>query len=445
MNREDAEKLVGGYATGTLTPEEQQALFAAALEDQALFDNLAREQALHDLLRDPAARANLLAALDAPRPRPWRWLLRPAVLTGVVAALALLTLYVVRENRPAARPAAIETAQVRQLPPPPAPPAPRPEENQVKQRQAANAASGAAVTASPAVPLAEPKETAVKLENAPAGATVPVEKRAEALKDAAAAPAPVAAVPPEAPAGAGSGTKKTADMVAIDGSLRKAKAPGGVGAGFAPGELPAFSITRDERSAAVSAQALFYGAAPPVQTVKTTAERGGAGGAGPRQQQAPQQAYQALAANQVAAKTLAQYLGVKWSVLRMQPDGGFTATDANDLHAGDTVKLRFETNETGYLRIAERQPGNVIRKVSDQQVERQQPFETAPVRLEGSGSREFAVFFSRQPQAVSDRLDTIPLRADLESAADTKERANYVVGRADSPQPVSFTITLSYR
>ena len=64
MSREEIHKLLGGYATGTLTPEEQEALFAAALEDQELFDALAKEQPLHDLLRDPAARAQLLAALE---------------------------------------------------------------------------------------------------------------------------------------------------------------------------------------------------------------------------------------------------------------------------------------------------------------------------------------------------------------------------------------------
>ena len=56
MSPEDIKKLLGGYATGTLTAEEQQALFAAALEDQELFDALAREQALRDLLSDPASR-----------------------------------------------------------------------------------------------------------------------------------------------------------------------------------------------------------------------------------------------------------------------------------------------------------------------------------------------------------------------------------------------------
>jgi len=44
MSRDEVQKLLGGYATGTLTPEEQQALFAAALEDQELFDALAHEQ-----------------------------------------------------------------------------------------------------------------------------------------------------------------------------------------------------------------------------------------------------------------------------------------------------------------------------------------------------------------------------------------------------------------
>jgi hypothetical protein len=64
MKREDIRKLLGGYATGTLTAEERQALFEAALDDQELFDALTKEQPLRDLLEDPAARARLLAALD---------------------------------------------------------------------------------------------------------------------------------------------------------------------------------------------------------------------------------------------------------------------------------------------------------------------------------------------------------------------------------------------
>jgi hypothetical protein len=99
MSPEDVKKLLGGYATGTLTPEEQQALFAAALEDQDLFDALAREQSLRDLLRDPAARAELLSALDSPAGRPggfWQWLRRPAVAglaTAGVVAIAVVAVW----------------------------------------------------------------------------------------------------------------------------------------------------------------------------------------------------------------------------------------------------------------------------------------------------------------------------------------------------------------
>ena len=93
MSREQVRKLLGGYATGALTPEERQALFEAALEDQPLFDALARDQSLRDLLRDPAARARLLAALgEAPatwRQRAAKWMWGHAV--GLAAAACFVT------------------------------------------------------------------------------------------------------------------------------------------------------------------------------------------------------------------------------------------------------------------------------------------------------------------------------------------------------------------
>ena len=87
MTRSEAEKLLGGHATGTLTEEERRNLFVAALGDQALFDALMDEEALRELLADRAMRALLLAALApaaAPKVVPfWRR-------TGVLGAAASL-------------------------------------------------------------------------------------------------------------------------------------------------------------------------------------------------------------------------------------------------------------------------------------------------------------------------------------------------------------------
>jgi hypothetical protein len=107
MKRDDIQKLLGGYATGTLTPEEQQALFEAALDDQELFDALAREQALRDLLRDPAAKAHLLAALDRRPPRwyerlGWSW--RPVAAAVAMAGVGTIAVVMVRQSVRAPQP-----------------------------------------------------------------------------------------------------------------------------------------------------------------------------------------------------------------------------------------------------------------------------------------------------------------------------------------------------
>jgi hypothetical protein len=63
----DVRGLLGGYAAGTLTPEERKELFEAALHDSELFEALHDEEALRELLSDPAARAQLLQATESAR------------------------------------------------------------------------------------------------------------------------------------------------------------------------------------------------------------------------------------------------------------------------------------------------------------------------------------------------------------------------------------------
>jgi hypothetical protein len=105
MTRDDLLKLLGGYATGTLTVEERDLLFAAALEDQELFDALADEQALKEMLDDPECRARLIAATEAeglhvvPMPakkaRP-RWVVPLSIAASVMVIASVTAIYLQR-------------------------------------------------------------------------------------------------------------------------------------------------------------------------------------------------------------------------------------------------------------------------------------------------------------------------------------------------------------
>jgi hypothetical protein len=87
----EAERLLGGYATGTLTEAERQLLLAAALEHQDIFDALMGEDALKELLADPEAKARLLAALAPAAPKVTPFWRRPGLL-GAAASLMVATL-----------------------------------------------------------------------------------------------------------------------------------------------------------------------------------------------------------------------------------------------------------------------------------------------------------------------------------------------------------------
>jgi hypothetical protein len=111
MSREEIQKLLGGYATDTLSEAERRALYDAALEDQELFDELAKEQALREVLQDPSARQQLIEALGPARAWRWlrRWMRRPAVLAmaGGLAALLVVGGLVLRPAKQAPRREAI--------------------------------------------------------------------------------------------------------------------------------------------------------------------------------------------------------------------------------------------------------------------------------------------------------------------------------------------------
>lgn len=92
-------QMLGGYATGNLSDQEKEALFAAALRDQKLFDALMEEEALRELVEQPGVKRELIEALT-PREtmfgRLRKWLATPMAwgAAGAVATAALVVVMI---------------------------------------------------------------------------------------------------------------------------------------------------------------------------------------------------------------------------------------------------------------------------------------------------------------------------------------------------------------
>ncbi len=142
MAERDLEKLLGAFATDTLTAEERRALFEAALRDQALFDALADEQALKELLSDPVSRRRILAALERPSAmtttsraaRVREWFRRPAnaALAGGLAAAVVAIVVGTRLYEETLR-TSVPRVTIEDVKPPPQAPAPASTEPQARQ------------------------------------------------------------------------------------------------------------------------------------------------------------------------------------------------------------------------------------------------------------------------------------------------------------------------
>jgi hypothetical protein len=165
MKSDDIMKLLGGYATGTLTEQERASLFEAAIGNQELFDALADEEALRELLSDPVCRQQLLRSLGEKKltfgERVTMWLRRPATLAlagGLTAAA--IGVVVIRNVYGPAGPVQ-EIAMRHQTPAMPAPPPatkaqpPQPETKKESKVQAPRPKKREAVV--PATPASESK------------------------------------------------------------------------------------------------------------------------------------------------------------------------------------------------------------------------------------------------------------------------------------------------
>jgi hypothetical protein len=416
MSPEDIKKLLGGYATGTLTEAEQQALFAAALEDQDLFDALAHEQPLHELLADPSARAELLSALDTPSNRQgsfWQWLRRPLVAGLATAGVTAIALVAVWQGTRVAPVKPEIVAELRDQPAPSQPPA------EIPLLPAPKGAGKGALK----MPL--PARTA---DQAPPPTVLPPASGMPALvlrKDEVRA-ATASAPPPPPPA-----PKAMEAMIERNAKTEAESSAQGQTAGAIAGAVP--------DTAARDARALFY-TNQPAPGANAFVQPSGIGGAVPPPPQADAaprvaKAVAGLATNMMAP---APRLGVRVSILRGDREVDLTTV----LDRGETVFLRVTPNADGELGVVE--GGQLI---AGGTVQRFRPFETTPLRFKGSGRDQVYVVFSRHsPIADLRSLENLARRNLVQTSADQGRATYFVSSPGDSgAEQLVVPVTLIWR
>lgn len=185
---DDVRRLLGGYATGTLTQAEQKELYEAALRDDLLFAALADEQALRDLLADPASRQRLLVKLNRKKQPTWSVPVAIAAMLVITVGAGMLWL---RLNPP--------TQEVAMSVPRPAVSEPaRPEAERQQPRQFKPEERKAVPSAPPRIP---PPPSAIQVSSQAPKIAAPPAAALEIKQEAKQLAAPVAA-------------EKTADLAA---------------------------------------------------------------------------------------------------------------------------------------------------------------------------------------------------------------------------------------
>ncbi|MCE9534908.1 MAG: hypothetical protein K8R65_00660, partial [Nitrospirae bacterium] len=444
MSEHDLEKLLGGFAADTLTREERQKLFTAALQDQQLFNTLANEQALKELLANPAVRRRLLTSLEqksasgAGGSLSWLdWFRRPAGLAfagGLTAAALAIVLgikiyqdslkqaaqsVVTEEARPATAPAPILPATQ------PAPP-------HVTEPQARAKENPEAVVAPAKKNLLADKMAKREQPQPPA----PQETRAsENARDSLKQEQDQIHRQAEAPVAALSKTEQGATSSA-DQKLAASAAPSAMSA-----PAPA--------QAAVSARTLFYGGEE-AQTDSRTMAQEKERASPPLAESSPQsnQPERKLNRHALTGKTMGptarfKPLGLRYSFVVRGTDGQDREVDAATAskHASP-MHLTIETNQTAYLQIwksvgsatpqlllPEKDTGQISLKIAAGQ--RQQislPAESGPLTLTARLSLVPFGPITRQEAALFDRLSP----GQLQEAV-PQEQATYVVNQDQTP------------
>jgi hypothetical protein len=462
MPEHDLEKLLGGFAADTLTPEEKQTLYSAALQDQQLFNALADEQALKELLSDPDVRRRLLQGLQKTGTSgvggslSWLdWFRRPAglALAGGLSAAALAVLLGVRIYQDSLRQAAqsVATEEVR-------PATPQAIEPQAKAKE----------HVAPAIDL--PKKDALidKLAERERSAPSPSKKEQasdlarDGLKRRSAqnevrreAEAPVAAL------------SKSAEEIAspVDQKLTASSAPPATAPEPKQIQAPVSGRIAATVTPALSARALFYGeetgradtrsmAKEQTQGMKPLAESA-------PQANRPERSLDGLAQLGKAAGATAQIkpLGLRYSIVVRETDGQEREVDvATASKSIQPVFLTVETNQNAYLQVwktagssttqllwPEKETGQTSLKMTAGQREHiPLPREDGPITLTARLSRVPSGPITRQEASIYQRLSPTQLQEFItpSGAAGSQERATYVTSQNPLTAQIAFELIL---
>lgn len=431
MSEHDLEKLLGGFAADTLTPEEKQLLYTAALQDQQLFNALVDEQAFKELLSDPDVRRRLLASLEqksasnAGDSLSWLdWFRRPAGLAfaGGLSAAALAVVLGVRIYQDSLKQAAQSVATEEAKPAAPQAVAP-----QTKEKE----------TLAPAIQL--PKK-----DRASDVAGDSVKQRRQQDEARSQAEAPLAA------------PRKSRDEIisSAEQKLAASTAPQSTVPEPTHIEPPVDGRVAATPTPAVSARALFYGEASDraearsmakghEQALKPLAES-------PSPANRLERPREGLAQLGKAGDLTAQLkpLGLRYSFVTRGTDGQEQEVDATALKHSLSGVLTVETNQDAYLQVWEtadsstpqllwpkKETGQISLKMAAGQRERiPLPMGNEPVTLMALLSRIPLGPTMKREDVQYDRLSPKHLQESITASDRTgsQERAIYIVNLAPS-------------
>lgn len=477
MSEHDLEKLLGGFAADTLTPEEKQMLYTAVLQDQQLFNALADEQALKELLADPDVRRRLLASLeqksasDTGGSLSWvDWFRRPAglALAGGLSAAALAVVLGGRIYQDSLRQAAqsIATEEAK----PAAPSAPIPPATQPVTPQAVEPQAKAKENLAPTIDRQE-KDTLIdnpamqersmphpsKKERTSDVARDSLKQRRQQDEVRSQVEAPVAARNKSAEE-----LTSSADQKLAAGAAPQSTAP-------EPKQMqpPAGGQVAATVTPALGARTLFYGVAPGRADTRSMANE---------QEQAMKPLAEAVPkANRSelkleepsrlgkAAGTVAQFkpLGLRYSFVVRGTDGQEREVDAaTALKSTEPVHLTVEANQDAYLQVwetagsstpqllwPEKETGQTSLKMTagQRQYIPLSGMESGAITLTARLSRVRSESITRQETGMIDRLSPNQVQESITASNRTgsQERATYVVNQDPSATAqIAVDITL---